>query len=121
MKFLRILVPGCAAVLGVACAGQDKAEVASATVSMGPAVVREGIIYIPASVGPQGCVLYRIRIPDGQAPAAMAYQSTDGRFSYGRPDRCVKPVRAKQAPAASQSQGPAELTDQSTPDSKPDS
>ena len=58
--------------------------------SLGSPVEREGVIYTPVSVGSQGCMLYRIKIPGGQAPAALAYQSTDGQFSYGRPDQCVK-------------------------------
>ena len=58
--------------------------------SLGAPVEREGIIYTPVSVGLQGCLLYRINIPGGQAPAALAYQNTDGQFSYGRPDYCVK-------------------------------
>ena len=57
---------------------------------LGSPVVREGIIYTPVSIGSQGCLLYHIEIPGGSAPAALAYQSTDGRFSYGRPDHCVK-------------------------------
>ena len=52
-------------------------------------VVREGVVYTPASIGSRGCVLYRVRIPGGQSPAALMYQGKDGEFSYGRPDRCV--------------------------------
>ena len=76
----------------MACAGQDKPDVAPARVSLGRPVVREGIVYTPASVGLRGCMLYNIRVPGGQAPAVMAYQSTDGRFSYVRPEQCVKPA-----------------------------
>lgn len=90
MNFLGILVLGCASVLSVACAGRYKPEVAPAPQSLGPPVVRDGIVYTPASVGAKGCVLYSIQIPGGNAPAAMAYQSTDGQFSYGRPERCVR-------------------------------
>ena len=57
---------------------------------LGAPVEREGIIYTPVSVGSQGCLLYHINIPSGQAPAALAYQSMDGQFSYGRPDQCVQ-------------------------------
>ena len=50
---------------------------------------REGVVYTPASIGPRGCVLYRVSVPGGRAPAALVYRSTDGEFSYNRPDRCV--------------------------------
>ena len=90
MNFLGIWVLGCASVLSVACAGRQKPEVAPAPQSLGPPVVKEGIIYTPVGVGAKGCVLYSIRKPSGNAPAAMAYQSTDGQFSYGRPERCVR-------------------------------
>ena len=90
MNFLGILVLVCVSLLSVACAGRHKPEVAPAPQRLGPPVVREGIVYTPASVGAKGCVLYSIQIPSGNAPAAMAYQSTDGQFSYGRPERCVR-------------------------------
>ncbi len=76
--------------LGVACTNQQSTETVHEPASLGSPVEREGVIYTPVSVGSQGCLLYRIQIPGGQAPAALAYQSTDGRFSYGRPDQCVK-------------------------------
>lgn len=56
----------------------------------GPPVVRKGIVYTPTGVDREGCVLYKIQIPGGKAPAAIVYQSTEGLFSYGRPDQCVK-------------------------------
>ena len=91
MKFLRMWALGSAAVLGAGCTAQDSPEVVPAPRSLGPAVVRDGIVYTPASVGPQGCVRYNIGVPGGQAPAAMAYQSAEGTFSYERPNRCVTP------------------------------
>ena len=78
------------AMFGVACTSQHNPEMANAPAGLGSPVEREGIIYTPASVGPQGCLLYHIKIPGGQAPAALVYQDTDGQFSYGRPDQCVK-------------------------------
>ena len=87
MNVLGILVLACVSLLSVACAGRHKPP---APQSLGPPVVREGIVYTPASVGAKGCVLYSIQIRSGNAPAAMAYQSTDGQFSYGRPERCVR-------------------------------
>lgn len=78
------------AVFGVACTSQHEAEMGHGPAGLGSPVVREGIVYTPMSVGSQGCLLYHIKIPGGQAPAAMAYQSTDGQFSYGRPDHCVR-------------------------------
>lgn len=75
---------------GMACTSQQNPETAHAPDSIGAPVEREGIIYTPVSIGSQGCLLYHIKIPGGHAPAALAYQSTDGQFSYGRPDQCVK-------------------------------
>jgi len=72
------------------CTSQQNTETARAPDDLGATVEREGIIYTLVSVGSQGCLLYHIKIPNGQAPAALAYQSKDGRFSYGRPDQCVK-------------------------------
>lgn len=92
MNLLHAVGVGCAVVLGVACAGQNESDVVPSPHSLGAPIAREGTVYTPASVGPEGCVLYNIRVPDGEAPAAMAYQSTEGRFSYGRPDSCIKPV-----------------------------
>lgn len=88
MNRLRTLTLGGVAVLGVACTNHH--EKAPAPVSLDPPVEREGIIYTPVSVGSQRCMLYSVRIPGGQAPAALVYQSTEGRFSYGRPDKCIK-------------------------------
>ncbi len=90
MNRLRTFTLGCVAVFGVACTSQQNTETARAPDGLGATVEREGIIYTPVSVGSQGCLLYHIKIPGGQAPAALAYQSMDGRFSYGRPDQCVK-------------------------------
>ena len=86
------------AVLGVACTSQHDSEMANAPASLGSPVEREGVIYTPVSVGSQGCLLYHIKIPGGQAPAALAYQTTDGRFSYGRPDQCVKQAAGSTTP-----------------------
>ena len=60
--------------------------------SLGSPVIRDGIVYTPVSVGSQGCVLYSIQIPGGQAPAALLYRSIEGQFSYERPKLCVKKV-----------------------------
>lgn len=98
MKRLRTLALGCVALFGVACTSQQNPDMAHAPDNMGASVEREGIIYTPVHVGSQGCLLYRITIPGGQAPAALAYQSTDGRFSYGRPDHCVKKTAGSTMP-----------------------
>ena len=87
MNLLRTLALGCVAV-GVACTAQQNPEMTHP--GLGSPVEREGIIYTPVSIGSQGCLLYHITIPGGQAPAALAYQNTDGQFSYGRPDQCVR-------------------------------
>ena len=86
---------GCAAVLATACTDQPASENVPDPMSLGAPIVREGTVYTPVSVGPQGCVLYNIRIPGGQAPAALVYQTTDGGFSYARPVRCVRKVERK--------------------------
>lgn len=90
MNLLRTWVLGSVAVFGMACTSQQDPETAHPPDSLGAPVEREGIIYTPVSIGSQGCLLYHIKIPGGHAPAALAYQSTDGQFSYGRPDQCVK-------------------------------
>ena len=98
MNRLHTLSLGCLAVFVVACTNQHNTEMASAPAGLGAPVEREGVIYTPVSVGSQGCLLYHIKIPGGQAPAALAYQSTDGRFSYGRPDQCVKQAAGSTTP-----------------------
>ncbi len=78
-------------VFGTACANRDESAIAPEPVSpAGSSIIREGVVYTPVSIGSQGCVLYHVRIPGGQAPAALVYQNTVGQFSYGRPDQCVK-------------------------------
>ena len=91
---LGVLALACVAVLGAACADRRDPEGTSGSPGLGAPVVREGVVYTPASIGPHGCVLYRVRIPGGQAPAAMTYRSKEGRFVYGRPERCVKKAGA---------------------------
>ena len=54
-----------------------------------PPIEQEGTVYTPVSQGEQGCLLYSVHIPGGQAPAALVYRSEEGWFSYARPDRCV--------------------------------
>ena len=84
---LAVLALACAAALGTACASQRGM---SGPPDLGSPVVREGVVYTPVRIGPRGCVLYNVRVPGGQAPAALAYRSVEGRFAYGRPERCVK-------------------------------
>ena len=67
----------------------------SDSTGLGPPVVQENTVYTPVSRSPQGCLLYSVRIPGGQAPAALVYQSVEGHFSYDRPERCVKSVKAR--------------------------
>ena len=84
-----------ATVFSVACANQREADEATAPVSLGSSIVREGTIYTPVSIGSHGCLLYSVRIPGGQAPAALVYQDTEGQFSYERPEQCVKQTGAQ--------------------------
>ena len=92
---LGVLALAWVAALGAACGGQRDLDGTSGPSALGPPVVREGVVYTPAAVGPRGCVLYSVRIPGGRAPAAMAYRSVDGRFAYGRPERCVRKPEAR--------------------------
>ena len=91
---LGALALACAAVLGTACASQRDPDGTSAPPGLGAPVVREGVVYTPVGIGPRGCVLYNVRVPGGQAPAALAYRSVEGRFAHGRPERCVKTAGA---------------------------
>ena len=77
-------------VLGVACAGPRENVKASGPTTLGPAVEQDGAVYTPVSQSEEGCLLYHVRIPGGQAPAALVYRSEDGSFSYARPDQCVR-------------------------------
>lgn len=95
MKCLNALSLGCIAVLGVACLSEHEPEREPVRSSLGASVVQDGIVYSPAGIGPQGCVLYRQSIPGGQAAAAMMYRSKDGEFSINRPDGCVRRVGAR--------------------------
>lgn len=76
---------GCVALLAAACAS----EPGPAPSALGPPVVRQGVVYTPVSTDPRGCVLYRVSIPGGRAPAALMYRSKNGAFTYDRPPRCV--------------------------------
>ena len=89
-----VLALACVAVLGAACADRRDLDGTSDPPGLGAPVVREGVVYTPASIGPHGCVLYHVRIPGGQAPAAMTYRNEEGGFVYGRPERCVKKAGA---------------------------
>ena len=94
MNCVSSLTFACAAFLGTACANQHEPERALAPAGLGSPVIQEGIVYTPVSIDSQGCLLYSIRIPGGQAPAALVYQNMEGQFSFGRPDRCVKKAGA---------------------------
>ena len=90
---ILVLTLGLAVVLGAACVGPGKTDKISGSMGLGSPVVREGTVYTPVSRSSQGCLLYSVRIPGGQAPAALIYRSVEGRFSYDRPERCVKSVK----------------------------
>ncbi len=90
VNLLRTLMLVSVVVFGMAGANRNESAIAPDSVSPGSSIIREGIVYTPVSIGSRGCVLYHIRIPGGQAPAALVYQSTVGQFSYARPDQCVK-------------------------------
>ncbi len=92
MNYLCTLSLAAVAVLGVACAGTRQEDTAPDLIDSVSPIVHEGVIYTPASRSADGCVLYSVRIPDGQAFAALVYRSKEGKFGYGRPDRCVMDV-----------------------------
>ena len=94
MSRILALTVGPVLAAATACAGPGGTGKAPVPTGLGPAVKKEGTVFSPVSRGQQGCVLYTIRIPGGQAPAALVYRSLDGEFSYGRPDRCFKAGRA---------------------------
>ena len=85
---MRILAVACIAVLASACVERQARETPSILNDQASSIVLDGAIHIPVAVGPLGCVLYRIEIPGGRAPAALVYRSCDGSFSYARPERC---------------------------------
>ncbi len=89
MARLRWLAFGCVAVLTSACAFEAGSEPTPAASELGPPVALKGAVYTPASIGSRGCVLYRVSIPGGRAPAALMYRSMDGEFAFGRPECCV--------------------------------
>ena len=89
VPLLLRLAFGCVFVLTAACASEPRPEPRPTASELGPPVVREGVVYTPASVGPRGCVLYRLSVTGGQAPAALVYRSEDGGFTFHRPARCV--------------------------------
>ena len=83
------LILACVAVLGVACAGPREKDKASGPTDLGSSIEQEGAVYTPVSQSAQGCLLYNVHIPGGQAPAALVYRSEKGGFGYARPDKCV--------------------------------
>ena len=80
----------CMAMSVVACTNDYEAENEPAAAITHSSVKRDGVVYTPMSIGPEGCLLYNIQIPGGDAPTAMVYQGVDGQFSFGRPTQCVK-------------------------------
>ena len=95
MSRLLILAIGSAVVLCVACASPGEVDNTRELTGLGSPAVRNNAIYTPVSRSSDGCVLYSVRIPGGQAPAALMYRSVEGQFSYDRPERCVGNPTAK--------------------------
>ncbi len=85
MDGLLRLAFGGLAVLVAACASEPRPEPRPTASELGPPVVREGVVYTPASIGPRSFTLS----VGGRAPAALMYRSEDGEFTYHRPVRCV--------------------------------
>ena len=90
MNGFRPLALVSVAVVCVACAGPRENVKRSGPTTLGPAVEQDGAVYTPVSQSNEGCLLYHVRIPGGQAPAALVYRSEDGSFSYAPPDQCVR-------------------------------
>ncbi|MCY4286409.1 MAG: hypothetical protein OXC65_13860 [Thiotrichales bacterium] len=53
------------------------------------------MIYTPRGTDANGCTLYSVQVPGGIAPAAMFYQDEDGRFVFGRPEKCMRHAAAE--------------------------
>lgn len=77
------------AVLGAACADSRQKNPAHGQIDSLPKILQEGVVYTPVDRSAEGCVLYSVRIPGGQAPAALVYRNEEGKFSYSRPAQCV--------------------------------
>ncbi len=86
---IRSLAAGSAIALCSACAGPAPTEPIAGQTDLGMPIVQDGSVYTPVSRSSDGCLLHRVDIPGGQAPAALMYRSVEGDFSYGRPARCV--------------------------------
>ena len=84
------LTLGPAVALGTACASPGVTDETPDSMGLGSPIMLEGTVYIPVSQGDRGCLLYSVRIPGGQAPAALVYRSVEGQFSYDRPEKCVR-------------------------------
>lgn len=96
MNRILTLALGSVIALGAACADLGETDKMPARQSLLSPVVKDGIIYTPVNSNSNGCMLYRVRIPDGLAPAALMYRSVNGGFSYHRPERCVEHPNAQQ-------------------------
>ena len=96
MNRILTLALGSVIALGAACAGSGGTDKMPARQSLPSPVVKDGIIYTPVNSSSSGCMLYRVRIPNGLAPSALMYRSVDGGFSYHRPERCVEHSNAQQ-------------------------
>lgn len=89
MKRRFPLVLASVAVLGAACADSRQMDSAYEPVESPATILQEGVVYTPVDRSAEGCVLYSVRIPGGQAPAALVYRNREGQFSYSRPAQCV--------------------------------
>lgn len=94
MLIIRIVVLACVVALSVACDSRQLPIETPNAANLDPPIILEGTVYTPISVGAQGCVLYNLRVPGGQAPAALVYRNATGEFSYEPPDHCVKATNA---------------------------
>ena len=78
----------CAAAPATGCAKQPARETLSLRHKESSPIIQGGAIHTPVAIGTQGCVLYSIEMPGGQALATLVYRRDDGSFSHARPQRC---------------------------------
>lgn len=92
-----LLSVACAAALATGCAKQPARETLPLPHNEPTPILQDDAIHIPVAIVPQGCVLYSIEMPGGQASPALIYRSDDGSFSYARPQRCEEAEKGRQA------------------------
>lgn len=92
-----LLSVACATAPATGCAKQPARETLPLPHNEPTPIPQDDAIHTPVAIAPQGCVLYSIEMPGGQASPALIYRSDDGSFSYARPQRCEETEKGRQA------------------------